>query len=144
MISRFKINGRKIWNATVCFLLLTTVLFSACQNDIDNSEELETKTGFVLNDGSYHRVVKYVAKNNGDDTFEVREYSQHLFSASNSDYKNRTGTELCDMVLSAAVEASSSYEYTLSADEDQYINYDDYTETFHLYSGLTYKVYYYF
>ena len=55
-----------------------------------------------------------MAEDNGDNTFEVKEYILYYFAISN--YKNRTGEELCDMVRSNAYEPSSSKEGTLEKD----------------------------
>lgn len=107
-----------------------------------------TRYGYKLNsDESYHRVVVYVAADNGDHTFEVKSYNIHYFAISNSNYTNRTGTELCDMVRTGAVTPSSSKNYILSADSNPTMtnaSAPNGKDTFHLYKGQTYTVHYYF
>ena len=124
-------------------------VFSACSDDDDGGEELVTEYGYKLNvtegNQEYHRVVVYKCLDNGDDTFEVRNYEIHCFATSNSSYTDRSGNELCQMVENASRTPDVKYEYTLKDNADHYINCTDGTKlTFHLYKGLVYQVYYYY
>lgn len=107
-----------------------------------------TRYGYKLNsDESYHRVVVYVAADNGDHTFEVKSYNIHYFAISNSNYTNRTGSELCDMVRTGAVTPSSSKNYILPADSNPTMtnaSAPNGKDTFHIHKGQQYTVYYYF
>ena len=134
-------------------ILSAVLLVSACKKDDDDDDYVPTvstvtRYGYKLNaTTSYHRVVKYVAVDNGDNTFDVKEYSMYFFAISNSNYAKRTGAELCDMVRLNTYEPSSSKEYTLDENKDTTItnpNSPTGKDTFHHYKGETYTVYYYF
>ena len=108
-----------------------------------------TRYGYKLADetSSYHRVTKYIATNNGDNTYEVCEVSYHYFAKSNPNYKDRTGTELCDMVYTDAVSPTSSKTYIMANDSNPTItNTKSSTgkDTFHIYKGQKYTENYYF
>ena len=138
---------------TLSVLVLLAALstaFTGCSHGSgdESTTTLVTRYGYKLNaDSSYHRVVKYVATDNGDNTFEVKSSSIHYLSISNSNYTNRTGSELCAMIRTNAVKPSSSEESTFTEDKDTTItNTKSPTgvDTFHHYKGEKYTVYYYF
>lgn len=126
-----------------CAMML---LIGCSDDDGESSVSTVTRYAYKLNsNSSYHRVVKYVAVDNGDNTFEVNSVSYHYFAISNSDYKNRTGDELCTMVRTNAVEPDSSEEITLQNDTNATVNMvSGAIQTFHLHKGLRYTNYYYF
>lgn len=132
--------------AVVILMLFSVSLLSGCADDDGgSSEETVTKLGYTLNyNQSYHRVVRYIATDNGDDTYEVTDYSVHLFSISNENYKSRTGGELCDIVKTSAVKESSKYESVLQEDKTSTLTSSKGTLTFYLHKGLKCYVYYYF
>ncbi len=68
---------------------------------------------------------------------KVRDY----FSISNSNYTDRTGSELCDMARTRAFSPSSKESYTLSRDVTYTISSG---AVFYLPAGLEYQVWYYF
>lgn len=141
---------------TLSVLVLLAALstaFTGCSHgsggsDDESTTTLVTRYAYILNaDSSYHRVYKYVATDNGDNTFEVKSSSIHYLSISNSNYTNRTGSELCAMIRTNAVKPSSSEESTFTEDKDTTItNTKSPTgvDTFHHYKGEKYTVYYYF
>ena len=150
-----KIENEKMKNAMrVAWLLISmmmAVAFAGCSDGSSgggSSVATVTRYGYKLNaTASYHRVSKYVAVDNGDNTFDVKEYSMYFFAISNSNYAKRTGAELCDMVRLNTYEPSSSKEYTLDENKDTTItnqNSPTSKDTFHHYKGETYTVYYYF
>lgn len=105
-----------------------------------------TRYGYKLNaDDTYHRVSKFVAADNGDHTFEVKECGFYYFAISK--YANRTGRELCDIVRTDAVSPSSSKEYTMGRDSNPTItntNSPNGVDTFHIYKGQKYTENHYF
>ena len=106
-----------------------------------------TRYGYKLNsDESYHRVVVYVAADNGDHTYDVVSASIHFFSKTNDSYKNRTGQELIDMVKTKSVTPSSSKEGTQSqaATSTATNSSTNVTSTFKIPAGMKYTIYYYF
>lgn len=124
------------------------MLLSGCSDGGEESDSgTVTKYGYKLNyNSNYHLVRKYIAIDNGDNTFDVKSVSVHFFSISNDNYKNRAGGELCDMVKTNAVKPSSSEEITLASDMTQTIKntITGLVETFYTNKGLRYTVYYYF
>ncbi|MBQ9281494.1 MAG: hypothetical protein IJ207_04765 [Treponema sp.] len=143
----------RIMTLSVLVLLVAlSTAFTGCSHgsggsDDESATTLVTRYGYKLNaDSSYHRVVKYVATDNGDNTFEVKSYSLHYFSISNSEYTNRSGSELCDMVSTNAVQPTSSKEDTFTEDKDTTVTNSTtgITYTYHHYKGEKYTVYYYF
>lgn len=106
-----------------------------------------SRYGYTLDyNESYHRVVCYYATNNGDHTYEVCGLSYHYFAKSNANYKDRTGSELCDMISTGAVSPSSSKSYTQANDATPTIKNTSSGEkdTFNIHKGQEYTVNYYF
>lgn len=98
-------------------------------------------------DDTYHRVTNYIGTDNGDNTYEVCDFTYHYFAKSNANYKDRTGSELCDMVKTGAVTPSSSVSYTLSDDTNHTVNNSKSPtgkDTFHIYKGQKFTRNYYF
>ncbi len=131
-------------------LLALSLVFASCSDDDGGGDSLVYEYGYKLNqtvsEKEYHRVVKYGCVDNGDNTFEVREYSIHYFATSNSSYKDLSGGQLCSLVKNGTRTSDDSKEYTLSSDKDSTMTNSSTgeTKTFHLYSGLNYKVYWYY
>ena len=147
-----KLENEKLRISRIIFFLLVVMIavaeFISCTTgDNEKSSETVTRYGYKLNyNDSYHRVVKYTAINDGDDTFEVKECSIHFFSKSNENYQKRTGAELCDIVATNAVPPSSSKTLTAEKESFQTLrsSMSDIVQTFHINKGLKYTIYYYF
>ncbi len=133
------------------FVMAFTTILLGCSDGSGggggSSKRTVSKYGYKLNyNTSYHRVIKYIAIDNEDDTYSVSNCSIHYFSISNSNYKNRSGGELCDMIKTNAITPSSSQDYTLEKDATTTTTYPSTgkVETFYLPKGLNYTIYYYF
>ncbi len=147
-------NENMNWNTArrivlVILGIFSLFMFAACSDGSGGGgggKTIVTRYGYRLNfNNTYHRVSKYTAYDNDDNTYEVINCELHFFAISNSNYKNRTGVELCDMVKMNAVEPSSSQEYTVSQDTYPTINTSTgEKDVFHMKEGLTYTAYYYF
>lgn len=139
---------KNVKKVLVLLCVLAAIVTAGCSSgDGDSSEEIVNFTGYSLNyDSSYHRVVKYGAVSLGSNTYDVRELSYYYFSVSNSNYKNRTGSELCDIVRTNAVAFTSS-ELGVTSREST-VTFSDssgnVTKTFYIHKGQKYTIYYFF
>ena len=75
--------------------------------------------------------VKYSCVDNGDNTFEVRAYSVHLFVAANSSYKDLTGRQLCAIVKNGSRSPDDSKEYTITENKNPTITNASTNETYY-------------
>ncbi|WP_407426063.1 hypothetical protein [Treponema sp.] len=129
-------------------LCLFTV-FSACSDGGGGSGSSETVTKYSYNLTSYenyYRVNVFYCIETESNSYYVKSYEIHLFSKTNSNYKNKAGNELCDMVRTKAVTASSSENKTqASATTTSATNSSTGVKTtYNIPAGLEYTVYYYF
>ena len=142
MVNMRKHPGLVLLAVAVC----AAMLLAGCSDgddDSGSSASTVTRYAYRLNyNDSYHRVTKFIALDNGSNSFEVEAASLHYFAIST--YQNRTGNELCDIVRTNAVAPNSSSDSTIANDTAQNVNTSTGTDVFHLRKGLRYTVYYYF
>ena len=141
----------------VLVMLVVSAAFVGCKHDDDDDDDdddtvtLVYKYGYSLNNETssgfkYHKVVKYGCIDNGDNTYEVKEYSIHRFSTENTSYTDRTGNELISMVKNNSRTADYSKVYTISKDTTNTITNSDSGTTYYynIPSGLSYTIYLYY
>ena len=129
--------------------LMMSLALVACSDGDDKSAATEgLLREFSYNmtvENDYYRVNEFLCTDNGDNTFEVKGNIIHFFSKTNAQYKNRTGSELIDMVDTGAVTPSSVKVYTLNKDVNFLVSSSNgKTYTYHMYEGLVYYAYFYF
>lgn len=133
-------------------LLLLCGNFVSC-SDGEKEEQLVKSYAYKLNcaktekeTGTFHRVQMFNSVDNGDGTYNVKEYEMHYFSTDNSEYATLTGNKLCNIVRKGAIKSSKNYNLTL--DEKKTATITDSannTEKKYLFAaGFEYVVYYYF
>jgi|GEM_PF-6575905 len=128
-------------------LLVFAALFVSCSDGSSSDENLETYYGYSLNyNDSYHRVIAYnCVETSESNVYDVKTAELHFFSVSNSNYTDRTGKELCDMIRTNAVSADSSIAGTQSSATTATITGTSGTvKTFNIPAGMSYTMYYYF
>lgn len=100
-------------------LLLLCGNFVSC-SDGEKEEQLVKSYAYKLNcaktekeTGTFHRVQMFNSVDNGDGTYNVKEYEMHYFSTDNSEYATLTGNKLCNIVRKGAIKSSKNYNLTL-------------------------------
>ena len=123
------------------FLCLALIFSSCSDGSGSGAEPTQEYYGYKLNyNDTYHRVLKFVAGSNGDNTYNVVKAYQYFFDTGNSDYKNRTGSQLCDMIVLNARTPSLTKEYTYPEDGIQKIG----DKSFNIKKGQKATIYYYY
>ena len=120
--------------------LCLALIFSSC-SDGSGSGSVPTQEyyGYRKTD-TYHQILKFVAGSNGDNTYNVVKVYQYNFDIGNSDYKNRTGSQLLDMINLNARTPSITKEYTYT--EETIVTIVD--KSFNIKKGQKATIYYYY
>lgn len=144
----------------ISVLLLIGGIFVSCSDsDDDGGEDLVTHYGYKLNQTLtnsstsatkvFHRVSEFHSVDNGDNTYNVRNYALYYFAVDNSTYSDLSGSELIGIVKAGNIKPDSIVDSKLSEDKTATIttNRDTANEkTYYYYlpSGLEYKINYYY
>lgn len=126
-------------------LLLLCAVFVSCSSDSSDDDELVTKYAYNLTaNNNYYSVYVYECVDNGNNTYNVKEYTIHAFLKTSSKYSGCTGSELCAVVRAGRATPVREEAYILKEGTTRYANKGESTQlTYYLPEGLTYYVKYY-
>ena len=111
-----------------------------------SKETLVTKYSYNLtSNNDYYIVHEFHCVDNGDKTYDVREYYRHFFRNTDEAYKGKTGDELIKLVKAKSVTATSTKTGTQqkAVSSTAKNSSGEITATYNIPEGLSFNIYYY-
>ena len=126
-----KIENGKMKNAMrVAWLLISMMLAIVSAGCSDGSSgggsgerELLTRYSYnMTSNETYYYVREYHAYYDGNYVYTVHNYIVHFFLKTSSSYKNKTGSELCEIAQSKSITPNSKTTHVVEGDKTHTIN----------------------
>ena len=106
-------------------IVTLSLIFASCSDGGDggDSRTLVTRYGYNLTaNENYYRVMEYRAYYEGNYVYDVHDYIVHWFLKTSSKYKNKSGSELCEIVKNRSATPNSKNQSVVEGDKTHTIN----------------------